>query len=100
MAKQPAALQKHYGPPTSIVSEPGARAEPVPLDLFEELLPRCDVCWLVAPTCNDQIRPIVQRAARSGVPVFFGLGGAQIEQLGYRGLDEQLAGPVALLIGN
>jgi sugar/nucleoside kinase (ribokinase family) len=35
---------------STIFSEIGARAEPVPLGLVEELLPGCDGCWLVAPT--------------------------------------------------
>jgi len=85
---------------STLFCETGARAEPVPLDLIEDALPRCDVCWLVALTRSEQIRPILQLAARFSVPVFFGLGGAQIEQLGYHQLAEQLAGPVGLLICN
>jgi sugar/nucleoside kinase (ribokinase family) len=85
---------------STIFSETGARTEPVPLDLVAEVLPRCDVCWLVAPTRNDQIRPIIQLAGRAKVPVFFGLGGAQIDQLGCAGLGEQLTVPVDLLICN
>jgi sugar/nucleoside kinase (ribokinase family) len=85
---------------STIFSEMGARTEPTPLGLVQELLPGCDVCWLVAPTCSGQVRPVVALANRlGGIPVFLGVGGAQID-LGYAGLGDQLAGPVALLVCN
>jgi ribokinase len=85
---------------STIFGETGVRAEPVPLDLVEELLAGCAGCWLVAPTRNEQIRPLVMLAAKRGVPVLFGLGGAQIDGLGYAGLGEQLSSPVAQLTCN
>jgi fructokinase len=85
---------------STIFSELGARGEPLPLDLIEYELPRCDACWLVAPSRNDQIRSILRSAAGLNIPVYFGLGTSQMDQFGQAGVRDQFAGPVEMLICN
>jgi sugar/nucleoside kinase (ribokinase family) len=85
---------------STIFSEPGARDEPLPLDEVERALVGAEVLWLAAPPWNDVIRPLSDLAGRRGVRLFLGLGTVQIDRLGYRGLGEELAGPVELLACN
>jgi sugar/nucleoside kinase (ribokinase family) len=85
---------------STVFSEAGARGEPLPLEEVERALVGAEVLWLAAPPWNEVIRPLSELAARRRVPLFFGLGAAQIDQLGYQGLGQELAGPVELLACN
>lgn len=85
---------------TTILCETGARAEPLPLELLEDLLPQADVCCLIAPWVSEQIAPIAQACAARRVPLVFGLGRRQIDDFGYARLRDALAAEVQLVICN
>lgn len=84
----------------TIFSEAGVRAEPVPMHEIEREMDGAEVLWLVAPTRNDLIRPAIELAAQRRLPVFFGLGIVQIDELGYEGLVSELAGPIDMFACN
>jgi len=85
---------------STIFSAPGARAAPIPLDQVERSMLAAEALCLVAPFVNDQIAPILDIAAKFGVPVYFGLGSRQINVLGYSGLADSLTQKVEMVICN
>lgn len=94
------AITEQVSGATTILSEGGARSQPLPLDLLVDLLPETEVCCLVSPWVNEQIAPIVRACWAARVPLVFGLGGRQISDLGYAALRDALAADVDLVICN
>jgi sugar/nucleoside kinase (ribokinase family) len=84
----------------TVLYDLGARAEPIPLHYVKQALPGAEACCLVSPAVNEQIAPILELAAAHDVPLYFGLGSAQIDSLGYDGLEAALVKDVELLICN
>lgn len=85
---------------STIGVNPGVRSVPVPLDLVDETLGRADACCIVSPGRNDQLADIIGLAAQHEVPVFFGLGSTQVQELTLAKLHAALVEPVEMLICN
>jgi hypothetical protein len=81
----------------TIFSAPGVRATPFPLERVERSLEGAAAYCLVAPALNEQLPAILQLATRASVPMFFGVGRAQIDGLGYEELRAVLAEKAELL---
>ncbi len=88
----------HDGRGTSLTDR-AVRELALPPALLERHLLGAAACCLVAPA-NDQLAPVLASAARHRVPVFLGLGTAQVQRLGYRELANRLVGPLELVVCN
>lgn len=84
----------------TLLVQKGARTTPFPMELVEESLSRAEACCLVAPAVNEQIPFVLRIAAQYRLPVYFGVGSNQIQDLGYHGLKAALVEPLELLICN
>ncbi len=83
----------------TVLSEPGARAAPLPPDLLEEALDGAAFCCLASHARTEEIPLVLTAAARHHVPVFLGLAGKQV-QLGYDGLRAAFVAEVELVACN